>query len=107
MSAPVLVACAAASLLLAVPVAAAAASLEGGRRAAGAADAAALAAADAASGWIEADPCTLAREVAGAVGATVGECEVDDANGQVRISVTLQTMLGTAQARARAGPSLP
>ena len=106
-----LLACAVASLALAVPVSAAAASLEAVHRAAGAADAAALAAADAASGWVSGwvsgDPCALAGEVVAAAGGDVAECAVDEANGQVRVSVRLQTMLGTAQARARAGPPLP
>lgn len=107
MSAPALAACAAASLALALPVVAATASLEAGHRARGAADAAALAAADAASGWIEAEPCDLAGRVAAEAGAVLAGCAVEGDSGQVRVSVSLQTMLGTAQARSRAGPGVP
>ena len=68
---------------------------------------AALAAADAASGWIEAEPCDLAGRVAAEAGAVLAGCAVEGDSGQVRVSVSLQTMLGTAQARSRAGPGVP
>lgn len=96
--------CAVGALALALPVAAGASALEGVHRAAGAADAAALAAADAASGWLHAEPCALAEEVAAAVGVTLVGCEIEEASGRVRLTVVMQTMLGTARARASAGP---
>jgi len=106
MSAPSLLAVAGAALALALPVAAAAGAVESAVRAAGAADAAALAAADAESGWVEADPCELASTVAAAVDTTLESCEPDAASGQVRISLSVQTMFGRVTARARAGPEV-
>lgn len=106
MSGPALLACAAATFALAMPVLLAAGALETGQRAAGAADAAALAAADAASGWIEADPCALAAEVVAAAGAAIGlgDCLLDEASGEARITVIAGTPFGAVEARARAGP---
>ena len=105
MSAPALIACAGVALALGLPVAAAGAALEAAQRAAGAADAAALAAADAASGWIQAEPCTLAKVVAESYGAALDSCEIEVQTGQVRVQVHVSTMLSTAPAHARAGPS--
>jgi secretion/DNA translocation related TadE-like protein len=107
MSAPALVACAVAALALAVPVVAATASLEAAHRAHGAADAAALAAADAAAGWVEAEPCPLAERVVVAAGASLDECRIDDRSGIVHVRVSLATALGPVHARARAGPPVP
>lgn len=104
MSAPALVGCAAAVLTLALPVAAASGALAAVQRAEGVADAAALGAADAASGWIEEEPCDLARRVADEADVTLVECVLDPATGAVRVRVSVRTMLGTAYARARAGP---
>lgn len=86
---------------------AATASLESVHRAHGAADAAALAAADAAAGWVEAEPCRLAERVVTAAGASLDECRTDDRSGIVRVRVSLATALGTVHARARAGPPVP
>ena len=99
-----LVAIAASSLAMALPVAAAAAALDASSRASGAADAAALAASDALLGWIEADPCVLASEVASSVDVKLEACGADAESGQVRISVSVQTMFGRVHARAHAGP---
>ncbi len=107
MSTPAVLGCAAAALLLALPVVAAASTLETRHRLDGAADAAALAAADAASGWIDAEPCELARRVLETAGARFEECRLDDDTGRVRIRASAGTMLGTTHARAHAGPSLP
>lgn len=104
MSAPALLACAGVALALALPVVVAGSALEGSLRAAGAADAAALAAADAASGWISAEPCPLARLVTEAYGAVLESCELDAQTGRVRVQVHVGTMLSTAHAHARAGP---
>jgi hypothetical protein len=105
-SAPVLIGVAAASLALALPVLGAAAALEASARAAGAADAAALAAADAALGWIESEPCGIAEAVVGAAGVGLESCGVNLHSGQVRISVSVQTMFGRVTARAHAAPSV-
>ncbi len=104
MSAPALVACAVAALTLAVPVVAATGSLTAVHRATGAADAAALAAADAAAGWVEAEPCQLATRVVTAADAELVRCDLDPGSGQVRVSVCVQTLFGVAYVRARAGP---
>jgi len=97
-------ACAAATLGLAVSVTVAAQSVTTAHRVAGAADAAALAAADAWNGWIEADPCELAREVVEANGAMLEQCALDRVRNEVRVLTRARTMLGTVGARARAGP---
>lgn len=106
MSAPVLVACAGAMLAVALPVVAATGSLAGAHRAAGVADAAALAAADAASGWVDVEPCRLAEEVALASDVALTRCDLELDSGRVRVEVSVRTMLGTAYAHARAGPLL-
>lgn len=106
MSAPALMAVAAAALAIALPVVAAASALDASARAAGAADAAALAAADAALGWIESDPCTLARTVVSGVGVLLESCDVNLESGQVRIRVSVQTMFGRVAARSHAAPSV-
>lgn len=99
-----LLACAVATLALGLPVMSAAAALEAQQRAAGAADAAALAAADAASGWIGAEPCELAAEVAHAVGAELTGCLLEESSGEVRVRVIAATAFGPVESRARAGP---
>jgi hypothetical protein len=104
MSAPALLAVGAASMAIAVGVITAASALDASARASGAADAAALAAADAALGWIAAEPCALAAEVVIAVGVTLESCDADSVSGQVRVSVSVQTMFGRVVARARAAP---
>ncbi|MCA0378973.1 MAG: hypothetical protein LCH36_05980 [Actinobacteria bacterium] len=106
MSVPVLVGVAAAALAIALPVVAAAAELDASARAAGAADAAALAAADAALGWVNSEPCDIAESVANAVGADLVGCEANLETGQVRISVSVQTMFRRVTARAHAAPSV-
>lgn len=104
MSGPALIAVAAATLAFSLPIVGAAAALDASARAAGAADAAALAAADAALGWIEADPCALANTVVSAVDVALESCDVNLENGQVRISVSVQTMFGRVAARSHAAP---
>lgn len=106
MSTPALLAVAAASLALALPVIVGAASLDAAIRASGAADAAALAAADAAHGWIEAEPCALAATVANSAGVSLETCEVELAEGDVRVVVGAQTALGRITAAARASARL-
>ncbi|CAG7617300.1 helicase [Leucobacter soli] len=107
MSAPAVAACCGAVLALALPVVVATGSIDAAHRVAGAADAAALAAADAHAGWVDGAPCDLAEEVLVAVGARVDECLVDEVSGRVRLQANLPTMLGTARARAHAGPPFP
>lgn len=106
MSAPALMAVAAAALAITLPVVAAASALDASARASGAADAAALAAADAALGWIESDPCTLASTVVSGVGVSLESCDVNLESGQVRIRVSVQTMFGRVAARSHAAPSV-
>lgn len=105
MSAPAALSCAVAAVLLGVPVISVAGQLEAGHRAAGAADAAALAAADAAAGWIEAEPCAIAAEAAAAQGAIVASCAVDAERGEARVAVRVGTPFGGVERRARAGPA--
>ncbi len=104
MSVPAIVGVAGVALAAALSVLLASGALEASARASGAADAAALAAADAALGWIEAEPCALAREVAEAAAVQLDGCDVDRLHGQVRISVSVQTIFGRVGARARAAP---
>lgn len=104
MSVPVIAAAVGAALSIAIPVLGASAALDASARASGAADAAALAAADAALGWIEVDSCEIALEVARSADVRLDGCEVDLLNGQVRISVSVQTIFGRVEARARAAP---
>lgn len=92
---------------IALPIVAATSVLEAGHRLEGAADAAVIAAADAAGGWIEANPCELAAEVLAAAESRLEECAVDSDTGRVRLSASSQTMLGTARARVHAGPPFP
>lgn len=106
MSAPALLACGAVALALAIPVAAAAGALEARSRAAGAADTAALAAADAALGWVEADPCALAARITFAAGARLGGCTVAEASGEARVTVVIATLFGPVEVRSRAGPGV-
>ncbi len=73
-----------------------------GQRAAGAADSAALAAADAASGAIAGVPCERAAEIAGASGAVLIACELDELEATVTVSVAFGAL--SARASARAGP---
>ena len=95
-----------AALALALPVVGAAAALDASARAAGAADAAALAAADAVLGWINHDPCAIAETVTHAADVWLESCETNLESGQVRISVSVQTMFGRVTARAHAAPSV-
>ncbi len=104
MSAPALLACAAAAVCLGLPVLAAAGQLEARHRASAAADAAALAAADAASGWITAEPCEIAGAVAAEMDASVIECTVEERRGAAWVRVRLGAPLGGAEGRAHAGP---
>lgn len=102
MSAPVGWGLALAALLLGLPVVAATGALESKQRAAGAADAAALAAADVEAGWLEGEPCVRAAEVTAAARVELAECSVDGLNA--RVVTRVGTLLGTVEARARAGP---
>lgn len=101
MSAPVVVTMAALSLGLAVPVIAASSALAAQARAAGAADAAALAAADAALGWIEAEPCALAQKLTDRADVTLEVCDIQPDIGEFRVVVSVSTVLGKVEARAR------
>ena len=101
-SAPALLGCAAAALCLGLPVAAAATHLEASHRAAAAADSAALAAADAASGWIAGDPCTLAHAAAEAHGAEIVSCEVDLPAADARVTARVAEIPGARVASAHA-----
>lgn len=107
MSAPATLGCAIAALVLGLPVLAASAHLEARQRAAGAADAAALAAADAATGWIAADPCALAADVARSAAAEIDACAVDGRSGEARVTVRVGTPIGPATVDARAAPEAP
>ena len=100
---------AAAALCLGVPTIAFAGALDSKQGVSGAADSAALAAADAAAGWIdagviEAEPCALAAQVTSAANVTLDECAFDATSGEVRVSVSTQTLLGFARSHAHAGP---
>ena len=105
MSAPALLAVAAVAVAIGVPVLAAGAAAEASSRAAGAADAAALAAADAVSGWVDAEPCDLAEQVASAASVQLVSCLADPASGESRVVVSVQTVLGAVFARAHASPA--
>ncbi|MCI0158103.1 hypothetical protein KNO15_15490 [Leifsonia shinshuensis] len=72
------------------------------QRAGIAADAAALAGADVAVGRAAGDPCTRARLVAGANGATLAECAV--AGVVVSVTAVVPYAGWRAEAPARAGP---
>ncbi|MGJ0203130.1 Rv3654c family TadE-like protein [Leucobacter sp. gxy201] len=104
MSTPAALSCALAVLVLGLPVLSAGAHLEARHRAAGAADAAALAAADAVNGFLVAEPCEVAAEVAAAVGTSIYACDVDALRGEARVTVRIGTVLGGVLARARAAP---
>lgn len=106
MSAPVLLGIGVAAIALTLPIVGAAAALDASARAAGAADAAALAAADAALGWIDSDPCTIAETVVNAAQVRLDSCDANLESGQVRISVSVQTMFGRVTERAHAAPSV-
>jgi len=99
-----MVACSAVALALAVPVIAGAQALAVAQQLQGATDNAALAAADAATGWLDETPCAIAARVLDAARAELRSCDIDERSGAVRIRAAARTMLGTAQARARAGP---
>ncbi|RGE19375.1 M23 family metallopeptidase [Leucobacter sp. wl10] len=103
MSAPALLACAAAALCLGLPVVAASAQLEAQHRAENLADAAALAAADALAGWVDAEPCELARRVAAAGEGRLNRCEIDTARAEALVEVSVAAALGGAEGEARAG----
>lgn len=106
MSAPSLIVVATAALALGLTVVTATQAVEGGARASGAADAAALAASDATLGWVEAPPCEVAELTVQSFGAVLNRCDVNEANGGVRIRVSVQTIFGNVYAHARAGPSV-
>lgn len=105
MSAPLLIACAATTLALGLPILGGASALESRHRVAAAADSAALAAADAAGGWITADPCALAVEVTLAASVSLSECSVDENTGVATVVAQASTVLGVVVIRARAGPA--
>lgn len=107
MSAPATIACAVAALVIGLPVLSAGAHLEARHRASGAADAAALAAADAAGGWIAAEPCDSAERVVSASGAELESCVVDARRGEARVEAVIATPLGRVRAVARAAPEAP
>lgn len=107
MSVPIAVGLLAATVSLTTPVLVFSGQLDAEARAGGAADAAALAAADALGGWIDGAPCDRALTVTAANQVVLTGCDATETNGQVRISVSVQTMLGTVEAHARAGPVVP
>ncbi|WP_449278041.1 Rv3654c family TadE-like protein [Leucobacter sp. GX24907] len=102
MSVPVTVGCIACVLVIGVPVLAGAGQLEARHRAAGAADAAALAAADAVAGWINAEPCAIAGEVAASMDVEVVSCEPENGK-RARVVVRVDSAFGSVEARAHAG----
>lgn len=104
MSAPAMLAVAALALAVGVPVLAAGAAAEASARAAGAADAAALAAADAVSGWVDAEPCGLAEQLANAASVQLVSCLADPASGESRVVVSVRSIFGAMTARAHAAP---
>ncbi|RRD61281.1 Rv3654c family TadE-like protein [Leucobacter sp. OH1287] len=67
-----------------------------------AADSAALAAAEAATGWIHADPCEIAAQVAAAYGAELRSCEIDEL-GDSRIKTSGRTVFGEVIRESHAG----
>ncbi len=75
----------AATVVAAAVVLAACALVVASVRVAAGADAAALAAADAAAGWVDADPCTRAGLVAAANGAAVASCGLEGLDVTVRL----------------------
>lgn len=93
-------------MCLAVPVLGGAAHVAAARHAAGSADAAALAAADAMLGWIDSEPCEIARTVATANHTTLSSCDVDERSLSVRVQVTVGAPFGAATAKARAGSEI-
>lgn len=105
MSSPAALGCAAAALVLVMPIMAASTHLEARHRASGAADAAALAAADAAAGWIDAEPCEIAAEVADSANARMTSCTVDPERAEAAVTVAVGTPITGVSGRARAGPS--
>ncbi len=70
------------------------------QRASATADAAALAAADAASGFIAGDPCSLAESLAIAHGTRIDSCVVDDQESRIVASSPFGGFDITAEARA-------
>ncbi|MDN3496952.1 hypothetical protein QL996_13505 [Planococcus sp. APC 4015] len=88
--------------VLAVGLVTAGAAAVVAQRVAGAADGAALAAADAASGAIGGVPCGRAAELAAAVGAELGSCDVEGLIATVTVSARFGVF--TVAASARAGP---
>ncbi|WP_449281148.1 M23 family metallopeptidase [Leucobacter sp.] len=103
MSAPALLACAGAALCLGLPVIIASSQVEAEHRAAAAADAAAIAAADALGGWIDAEPCEIAREVALVHEARLRSCRIDAARADALVEAAAAAPF-EAIAAARAGP---
>jgi secretion/DNA translocation related TadE-like protein len=91
------VACAA---TLAVTLTTAGAAAVFSQQLAGAADAAALAAADAASGAVGGAPCDRAAELAGAAGARVVSCDLDELVATVTVTAAFGRFAATASARA-------
>ncbi|QIM15264.1 M23 family metallopeptidase [Leucobacter insecticola] len=108
MSAPAVLACSAVAVCLGLSVIAAATHVEARHSAAGAADAAALAAADAMTGWIDLEPCTVANQVVLEMGASLVECNVDPDRAVSHIVAQAGEGFQSARARARAeAQSLP
>ncbi|NQX16097.1 helicase [Rathayibacter sp. VKM Ac-2857] len=74
----------------------------GHQRAVAAADAAALAAADVGSGLLQGEPCGEAERVAGAMGATLAGCALEEGIATVEVVVAVGPL--ALPARSRAGP---
>ena len=104
MSVPIAVACIAVTVLVGTPPLIATERVVRGVQASAAADAAALAAADAALGWIDAEPCVIATEIAVSAGAQLQECTVESGTGVSRVTVVRGSSLGAVSRSARAGP---
>lgn len=104
MSTPLAVGAVIATAILGVPLIHAGAALEKRHHAAGAADAAALAAADALLGWIDEEPCTMARLTASVAEAEVILCQVK--MSEVLVTVSVPGLFGSITMNARAGVEL-
>lgn len=106
MSVPIVIGCIASTVIFGGVVLSATEYAVTAVRVGGAADAAALAAADALMGDIEAEPCTIALQVADASGVSLTGCMVNESTWSVRVETRCATVLGSASAAAAAGPML-
>jgi secretion/DNA translocation related TadE-like protein len=103
MNVPMTIAITGASIAIGVPLLAGGAALYTQHTVAVAADQAALAAADALNGWVIAVPCDMATRVARKHHARVDSCELNFAEGEVRVTTSAFTLFGRVTGKARAG----